>query len=160
MPAPAVRADQPREASDGQRGSPPGSVAGVGYRVLGEAAMLLHFAFLCYVVLGGFLAWHRPGTALVHIPAALYGLGISLVGWVCPLTYVEDWARERAGRAGLTEAGFIEHYLGGVVYPEGRLHTLQLAAGAVVAFSYAGAAVSWRRRARRSASSSVSSRSE
>lgn len=117
----------------------------MGYRVIGETAMLLHFAFLLFVVFGGFLTWRWPRVAWVHIPVALYGLGIAVIGWECPLTYVENWGRERAGQAGVTEAGFIEHYLAGVIYPEGELRTIQAVAGVVVLVSYAGA-VLWRRR--------------
>ncbi|MDS1269338.1 DUF2784 domain-containing protein [Lipingzhangella sp. LS1_29] len=119
------------------------------YRVLGEAAMLVHFAFLLYVVFGGFLTWKWPRMVLVHVPIALYGLAIAIVGWTCPLTYVENWGREQAGQSGMEGTGFIEHYLAGIIYPEGHLRTLQAVAGVVVLLSYLGAAVVWRRSARR-----------
>jgi hypothetical protein len=32
----------------------------MGYRLLGDAVMLVHFAFLVFVVTGGFLAWRWP----------------------------------------------------------------------------------------------------
>ncbi|QVQ53082.1 DUF2784 domain-containing protein [Spiractinospora alimapuensis] len=117
----------------------------MGYRIIGEAAMAAHFGFLCFVVLGGFLAWRWPRTVFAHAPVALYGLGIALIGWDCPLTYVENWARRNAGQGELEPTGFIDHYLTGVVYPENYYVPLQFAAGVVVVFSYAGA-VWWRRR--------------
>lgn len=120
------------------------------YRVIGETAMLLHFAFLLYVVFGGFLTWKWPRTVLLHVPIALYGLGIAIVGWTCPLTYVEDWGRENAGQqGGLEGTGFIEYYLAGVIYPQGHLLTLQAVAGVVVLLSYLGALLVWRRRRQR-----------
>ncbi|MDA2815132.1 DUF2784 domain-containing protein [Nocardiopsis sp. RSe5-2] len=124
----------------------------MGYRLLGEAAMLLHFAFLAYVTLGGLLAWRWPALLWPHALVAAYALAITLVGWDCPLTHVEDWARVRAGQAGLPPEGFIEHYLTGVIYPAEHLLTAQLAVAAAVAASWAGAAVlAARRRARRRA---------
>ncbi|GAA1099069.1 DUF2784 domain-containing protein [Nocardiopsis composta] len=120
----------------------------MGYRLLAEAAMLVHFAFLGYVVAGGFLAWRWPAAVWPHAAAACYGLGIIAIGWECPLTHVEQWARLRAGRQGLPE-GFVDHYLTGVVYPEAYLEETRIAAAAVVLSSWAGAALLARRRRRR-----------
>ncbi|WP_017591260.1 DUF2784 domain-containing protein [Nocardiopsis potens] len=120
----------------------------MGYRLLAEAAMVLHFAFLGYVVAGGFLAWRWPAALWPHAAAACYGLGIIVIGWDCPLTHVEQWARLRAGESGLPPGGFVDHYLTGVVYPEAHLMEVRLAAAAVVLFSWAGAPVLARRRRR------------
>lgn len=111
--------------------------------------MLLHFAFLAYVTLGGLLAWRWPALLWPHVLVAAYALAITLVGWDCPLTHVEDWARTRAGQAGLPSEGFVEHYLTGVVYPAEHLLTAQMAVAAAVAASWTGAAVlALRRRGR------------
>lgn len=103
--------------------------------------MLAHFLFIAYVALGGFLAWRWARMFWPHLAVGLYGLTISVVGWICPLTYVEDWGRRNAGEAGLSQAGFIDHYLSGVIYPQEHLVTVQVAVGAVVALSWAGAAL-------------------
>ncbi|TDQ48529.1 DUF2784 domain-containing protein [Actinorugispora endophytica] len=121
----------------------------MGYHILAEAAMVLHFAFIAYIVGGGFLAWRRPRAVLPHLAAAAYGLGITVVGWSCPLTRIEDWARVQAGRQGLPD-GFIAHYLTGVVYPADNAAHAQAAAAATVALSWAGAAWLAHRRANRS----------
>lgn len=117
----------------------------MGYRIIGEAAMLAHFGFLCFLVVGGFLAWRWPNAAYIHIPVALYGLGIAVIGWDCPLTYVENWARRNAGQGELEPTGFIDHYLTDVVYPEGYYNYIRIAAGIIVVLSYVGA-IWWRRR--------------
>lgn len=41
------------------------------------------------------------------------GLGSVVVGFECPLTHAENWARQRAGETGLPSSGFIDHYLTG-----------------------------------------------
>jgi hypothetical protein len=112
---------------------------GTAYRVIGDAAMLLHFAFLAYVTLGGFLAWHRPRLLPPHAATALYALGITVIGWPCPLTHLETWARRRAGQTGLPPEGFVDHYLTGVLYPAQHLPTIQLAVAATVLLSWTGA---------------------
>lgn len=118
------------------------------FRVIGDVAMVVHFLFLAYVVIGGFIAWYWPRSIWLHLGCALYGLAVTVVGWVCPLTVVENWARQRAGQAGLTETGFIDHYLTGIIYPVDHLVSIQFAAGVVVALSWVGYLfLLWRRRA-------------
>ncbi|NYH50921.1 hypothetical protein HNR06_000510 [Nocardiopsis arvandica] len=121
------------------------------YRLIADTAMVVHLAFLVYVALGGFLAWLRPRLIRPHVACALYGLGITVIGWPCPLTHVEHWARRRAGQAGLPESGFIDHYLTGIVYPAEHLLTLQLAVAATVLASWAGHVLLTRRRKRHTA---------
>ncbi|MFD6953437.1 hypothetical protein A6A08_09925 [Nocardiopsis sp. TSRI0078] len=116
------------------------------YRLIADAAMVVHLAFLAYVALGGLLAWRWPRTFWIHLGCALYGLGITVIGWPCPLTHVENRARRRAGQAGLPEEGFIDHYLTGIVYPAEHLLTVQLAVAVVVLASWAGLALLTRRR--------------
>ncbi|WP_067971145.1 DUF2784 domain-containing protein [Nocardiopsis trehalosi] len=112
----------------------------MGYRLIAEAAMLLHFAFLCYVVFGGFLAWWRAAAFWPHLGFAAYALGIVTIEWPCPLTALEDWGRTRAGQEGLP-TGFIDHYLTGVIYPEEHVLTARFVMAGVVGASWAGAAV-------------------
>ena len=90
----------------------------MGYRLVADAAMVAHFVFLAYLVVGGFIAWRWPWTIWTHIAVALYGLFNVLVGWPCPLTHVENWGRARAGEATLPGTGFIDHYIAGVIYPQ------------------------------------------
>jgi hypothetical protein len=120
----------------------------MGYRFLAEATMVAHFAFLAYVVTGGLLAWRWPKAIWPHLAAAGWGLAITAFGLNCPLTYVEDSARRRAGERGLT-TGFIDHYLTGVVYPARYTGLIQVLVGVVVVGSWAGAVLVRRRAATR-----------
>lgn len=114
------------------------------YRILAEATMVVHFAFLAYVVAGGFLAWRWPRTIWLHLALAGWGFSTIAFGLECPLTHIEDWARQRAGEQGLT-TGFIDTYLTGVIYPERAKTLLQFIAGAIVLISWIGFAVRRRR---------------
>ncbi|ASU83495.1 DUF2784 domain-containing protein [Nocardiopsis gilva YIM 90087] len=118
----------------------------MAYRVLGETAMLLHFAFLVYVTLGGFLAWRWPRLIWPHFVCAGYGILITLIGWPCPLTGVEDWAREKAGQEGLAGSGFIDHYLTGVIYPEQYLDAVRFGVGVLIFVAWTGVLLLQRRR--------------
>ncbi|WP_017601400.1 DUF2784 domain-containing protein [Nocardiopsis lucentensis] len=117
------------------------------FLLVGHAAMALHFAFLSFVVFGGFLAWRWPRTWWVHLGVAAYALGIVIVDWPCVLTEVENWSRARTGRA-VMEAGFLDHYLTGTLYPREHVLTSRVVIGVVVGLSWVGALWRSRRRGR------------
>ncbi|WP_436774380.1 DUF2784 domain-containing protein [Yinghuangia sp. YIM S09857] len=108
----------------------------MGYRILADAAMVTHFAFIGYVVVGGFLAWHWPRMLWPHLAAGVWGVLILTAGVECPLTAAENWARDRAGGNRLPPSGFIDHYIEGVLYPERYTLLLQLLAVACVLASW------------------------
>lgn len=120
------------------------------YRLLADATVVTHFAFIVYVVFGGFLAWRWPRTILLHISAAGWGLIGIVAGIVCPLTILEDWARREAGLSGLPSEGFIDHYLTGVIYPESLLTEVRIGVLLVVLVSWIGFGVRLRRTSRSS----------
>ncbi|HEY8538055.1 MAG TPA: DUF2784 domain-containing protein [Steroidobacteraceae bacterium] len=101
------------------------------YRLLADAVAVLHFAFILFVVLGGLAVLRWPRLAWLHIPAAAWGALIEFGGWICPLTPLENMLRERAGEAGYS-GGFIDHYVTGLIYPEGLTRPMQFAVGALV----------------------------
>jgi hypothetical protein len=109
------------------------------YRLAADAVVLLHLAFIFFVVCGGFLAWRWRKAAWFHIPAAIWGALIEFAGWICPLTPLENKLRELAGGVGY-QGGFIEHYLIPIIYPTRLTVGMQLTIGVFVvllnAFAY------------------------
>ena len=101
------------------------------YRFLADVVVGLHFVFVLFVVLGGLLALRWPKTAYLHIPIAIYGAAIEFVGWICPLTPLENWLRRRAGESGYS-GGFIEHYILPILYPSELTREIQLLLGFLV----------------------------
>jgi hypothetical protein len=114
-------------------------------RYLVTVILTVHFAYLAYVIFGGFLAWRWPRAFWPHLAAAAWGLAVVGIPLTCPLTTAEGWARRRAGQAGVTR-GFIDRYIEGVLYPERYTVVLQVGVGVVVIGSWIGAYVCWRRR--------------
>lgn len=118
------------------------------YRLLADATVLLHMAFVAFVVLGGLLVFRWPKLAWIHLPAAAWGAWVECAGIVCPLTPLENWFRARGGQAAYT-TDFIEHYLMPVLYPATLSRELQWALGGIVLLVNAGVYfVLLRRRAR------------
>jgi len=103
--------------------------------LLANLVLIIHFAFILFAVLGGFLVLRWRWAVVLHLPAVAWGVYIELSGNICPLTPLENRLRHRAGEAGY-EGGFIEHYIMGVMYPDGLTHNVQLAlAGTLVAIN-------------------------
>lgn len=98
----------------------------MGWRFGADAVLVVHLAFVLFVVAGGLLAWRWHRLARWHVPAALYGAVISAVGFTCPLTPLEKSLRRRAGTAGY-DGGFVEHYVVPVLYPGEFTPTVKLA---------------------------------
>jgi len=117
----------------------------VGYRALVTAIVLAHFAYLGFVVFGGFLAWRWPRMIWLHALTAVWGVLIVSNAVNCPLTWAENWARRRAGEPRLS-TGFIDTYVTGVLYPARYLNVVRLLAAVVVLVSWLGW---WYRRRRR-----------
>ena len=101
------------------------------YRLLADLLVLLHFAFVLFVVLGGLLVLRHPRLAWAHLPAAAWGATIEFTGWICPLTPWEQSLRRLGGQAGYT-GGFVEYYVLPVLYPAGLTASIQLALGVFV----------------------------
>jgi hypothetical protein len=121
------------------------------YRLLADAVLVTHAAFVAFVMLGGLLAWRRPWLAWLHLPVVAWGVGIELTGGICPLTPLENRLRSLAGEQGYP-GGFVEHYLLALLYPDGLTRNVQLALGLLVlAVNVAIYGVAWRRLSRRRA---------
>ncbi|HUL50097.1 MAG TPA: DUF2784 domain-containing protein [Gemmatimonadales bacterium] len=121
----------------------------MAYRLAANGVVLVHVLFVMFVVCGGFLVRRWPRLALVHLPAAAWGVAIEWGGWICPLTPLENALRGRAGLAGYP-GGFIEHYVMPLLYPVGLERTTQAWLGA---FAFAVNVVAygvllWHRRSR------------
>lgn len=103
----------------------------MSYRVLADLVVLVHLAFVVFVLLGGLLALRWRWMPWVHLPAALWGAATELFGWLCPLTPLEIRLRRASGAAGYT-GGFVERYLIPVIYPAELTRELQLLLAACV----------------------------
>lgn len=97
--------------------------------ITADILVVLHLAFIIFVIAGGFLTikWRR--LVFFHPPAALWGVLIEFFGWLCPLTPVEQKLRRAGGAAGYSGT-FVEHYLLPVIYPAGLTREIQIFLGA------------------------------
>jgi len=93
-------------------------------RFAADAVLVLHLAFILFVIGGALLVLRYPWMAWLHVPAALWGTWVELTNRICPLTVLENLLRGRAGQSGYSES-FVEHYLVPVIYPPGLTRSAQ-----------------------------------
>jgi len=101
-------------------------------------AMLLHFGFLAFVLLGALLFPRWPDLLWLHLPLVCWGVLVSVMSWSCPLTTLENALLRRAGKPTYS-VGFIDHYLAAQLFPKGLPRTAQIGMGGVLLLVNTGA---------------------
>lgn len=96
--------------------------------IAADCTVLLHLAFILFVVLGGLPVLKFRKLAFFHVPAAIWGVLAELGGLTCPLTPLENMFR-RYGESSGYSGGFVEHYITPVIYPSGLTRDTQIALG-------------------------------
>jgi hypothetical protein len=96
-------------------------------RLAADAILVFHFGFVLFAVLGALLVLVNGAWAWLHIPAVVWSSAVNLASWTCPLTPLENACRERVGDS--YEGGFVQHYIGSAVYPQGMPRRFELIAG-------------------------------
>ncbi|OZI63502.1 DUF2784 domain-containing protein [Bordetella genomosp. 11] len=86
------------------------------YRILADAVLIAHGLFVAWVVFGGLAAFWRGWLAWLHLPALAWGATVAGMGWICPLTPLENTLRVQAGQSPYA-GDFIHHYLTALIYP-------------------------------------------
>ena len=94
------------------------------YEFAANLTLIVHFAFIIFVVFGALLFFVATKIFYVHIPALIWGIYIELTHSVCPLTYLENWFLQKANLTIYSE-GFIQNYLLPIVYPKNLTEDLQ-----------------------------------
>jgi len=101
------------------------------YRLSADLIVIVHLAFVLFVLLGGVLVLKWPRLVWLHLPAVVWGAFVEFSGWICPLTPLENWLRTQAGEATYT-GDFIVQYLAGILYPAALTRAVQVVFGTAV----------------------------
>ena len=118
------------------------------YRILADLVLVVHGLFIAFVMFGGLLALWKPRIAYCHLPALAWGAMVIGMGWICPLTPLEVSLRQQAGQQGYA-GGFIEHYVLGLIYPEGITRATQIVLATLLIVGNIIVCTLWARRRRR-----------
>jgi hypothetical protein len=98
------------------------------YSLLGDLVLLVHLAFVAFVVLGFVLIWigyccrwsfvRDLWFRIAHLAAIGFVLVESLAGFVCPLTTWENQLRIYAGEGSAYSDSFIQHWFGRILFQD------------------------------------------
>ena len=99
--------------------------------LLADMVLICHFLFILFVIFGGLLLFLSKNYMYLHLPAVIWGASIEFLGWICPLTPLENRLREAANGSAYA-GGFIGHYLMPVIYPDGLTRHIQILLGLAV----------------------------
>jgi hypothetical protein len=116
----------------------------VTYRVLADFVVVVHFAFVVFVAVGGLLAWRWPWLIWVHVPLVLWAAGIVTIGYSCPLTGLERALRRRGDESAGGD-GFVDRYLEDVLFPGELTPYLRVLMAAAIAVGWSGFMIRRRR---------------
>ena len=98
------------------------------YEMAANLTLIVHFAFILFVVFGALLFFVTTKIVFIHIPAFIWGSYIELTHSICPLTYLENLFLRKANLTTYSE-GFIQNYLMPIVYPTNLTKDLQIYLG-------------------------------
>ncbi len=101
------------------------------HRIAADSVVAIHLAFILFVVLGGLTLFKWSWMIWIHVPTAVWGALVELMGAPCPLTPLENHLRQ-AGNAAAYSGGFIDHYIMPIVYPPGLTRELQVVLGVLI----------------------------
>ncbi len=93
-------------------------------RIAADLLVILHLGFIVFVLIGGLFVLRWRWVLFLHVPAAVWGTLIELLGWWCPLTPLEQYFRQLNGLS--YHGGFVDHYILPLVYPAGLTRQMQI----------------------------------
>ena len=101
------------------------------YELAANLTLIVHFAFILFVVFGALLFFFSTKIVFIHIPAFIWGSYIELTHSICPLTYLENWFLHKSNLTTYSE-DFIQNYLVSIVYPTNLSKDLQTYLGITI----------------------------
>lgn len=103
----------------------------MSYRLLADLLVVFHLAVVLFVMAGATLVVWRKWIAWIHLPVVAWVVFAECFQVLCPLTYLENWLRDRGG-AETYRGDFVAHYIMPVLYPDGLTARIQLMFGVMV----------------------------
>ncbi|UCF73386.1 MAG: DUF2784 domain-containing protein [Deltaproteobacteria bacterium] len=88
------------------------------YRFLADLTIVLHSVWILFLIFGFILALIRPKIAFLHVAGLLFAMFLNIMGWYCPLTYLENYLYSLDDSPSTYTGPFIMNYLNHLIYPD------------------------------------------
>ncbi|MBW1804547.1 MAG: DUF2784 domain-containing protein [Deltaproteobacteria bacterium] len=86
--------------------------------ILANLIIVLHFIWVFFILFGFIFALMRSKIAFLHLGGLIFSLILNLMGWYCPLTYLEHFLRTCNDTPVTTAAPFLLSVLNRLIYPD------------------------------------------
>jgi TRAP-type uncharacterized transport system fused permease subunit len=88
----------------------------VFYRVAADITVIIHLLWIIFLIFGAFPGRRHLWIKRIHITGLSFAFVIQIIGWYCPLTYLEVWLRMLPDNSPHYSGSFIVHYIEKIVY--------------------------------------------
>jgi hypothetical protein len=86
------------------------------YIIVADIVVFIHFFWIVFLIFGALWGRRYPRIKRIHVGGILFAILIQIVGWYCPLTYLEAWLRSMYDSTHSYKGTFIVHYIEKIVY--------------------------------------------
>ena len=90
----------------------------MAYKILADLVTLLHFFWILFLLFGFIFALKRWWVALFHLAGLVFAFILNIMGWYCPLTYLENYLRTLHDPETSYAGAFIIRHVDRFIYPD------------------------------------------
>ncbi|NTW58220.1 MAG: DUF2784 domain-containing protein [Nitrospirae bacterium] len=84
--------------------------------IFADIVVFVHFLWILFLIAGAYWGRKYRPVMLIHGAGLAFAMISQLIGWYCPLTYLEAWLRARQGSAQPYPGSFIALYAEKLIY--------------------------------------------
>lgn len=88
------------------------------FKILADIVVLIHFLWIVFLISGAFVGVRVRFVKFIHVAGLIFAIFLQVMGWYCPLTYLEGWLRSMHDPSTVYPGSFITHYIERLVYIE------------------------------------------
>ncbi len=105
------------------------------YKITADMVVAIHMAWILFLIFGALAGRYARWIKWTHIGGLIFSLALLIFSWICPLTHLEVWLRNRYDPSLTYTGSFIAQYLERLVYLEIPRVALLIGTLGVVVFS-------------------------
>lgn len=111
----------------------------MAWKLAADLVVLVHLLWIVFIIGGAVIGRRVRWVRWAHLAALAYSVLLQAFGWICPLTYLENWLRRRHDPSLAYAGDFIAQYAERLVYlqvPRPAVFLVTLAIVALSAWAY------------------------
>lgn len=111
------------------------------FQLFADFVVLIHLSWILFLIFGAIPSRRFSWVKWIHLGALSFSLVLQTRHWICPLTHLEVWLRNREDPLSAFQGTFIGYYAEKIVYLE--VSEAVVLAGTVGIAVFSGAVYLW-----------------